>query len=164
METGFYGTFGVYHSAYDDLHYAQTQADPYFVDHRSEAELLALFAYRMTEGPLPYSLSAYVEPMRRALAQLQANNGTGSDFSPLRDAIDKFAVADGTFERAATDGGRAIEAVHALNLLFYGRSGYAAVAFPTVAGAMSSGNATAVQDAIAKTSSSLDAVASMLAP
>lgn len=163
LDGGFAGPFGVYHSAYDDLRYAEFQADPHFVYHRAMAQLLALTAFRMTLGPLPYSLSAYAQPMHDAIAQMQSANGTGTDLTPISQAIDRFSAADAAWERTSTNGGHAIDAVHRLNLLFYGRSNYAAVAFPKLAGAMASGNAQAAQAAVSETSNALDAIAAMLA-
>jgi N-acetylated-alpha-linked acidic dipeptidase len=162
METGFYGTFGVYHSSFDDLRYAQTQADPNFVDHRAAAQLLALIAVRMSQNRLPYNLAAYVPEMRDALAHAGTSNGTGADLKPLSQAIDRFAAAETQWERRGPSGGAAIEAVHRLNVLFYGQAGYASVAFPKLGAALASGDAAATQRAVGETAGALDAVTAVL--
>ena len=55
LSFGFAGPFGVYHSVFDDLRYATTEADPGFNAHRTMAQMLALTAYRLTLGPMPLS-------------------------------------------------------------------------------------------------------------
>ncbi|MBV8489543.1 MAG: M28 family peptidase [Candidatus Eremiobacteraeota bacterium] len=163
MDMGFAGPFGVYHSAYDDLQYATTQADPHLVTHRTMAQLLALMAYRMTLGGVPYDLNAYVGPMRDAYGRFASSNGTGADLRPLSSAIDRFAAQAQTSQANPADATRTIEAVRRLDLLFYGRGGYGSVAFPSLATAWYSGNASAVTNAITDTAAQIDNVTSVLA-
>ena len=158
VSMAFNGPFGVYHSAYDDLQYASTQADPHFVYHRALSQMMALLAFRLTESPLPYDLGAYVHPMRDAYVQFAASNGTGADITPLSHAIDRFEAREVAWAQEAHDGGGELDAVHQLNLLFYGRSGYAPVAFPTLSAAMAAGNAAAVQKAVDDTAGTLDGI------
>lgn len=158
MQMAFGGTFGVYHSAFDDLTYATTQADPQFANHQALSQLLALTAFRLASQAQPYRLDAYVPSMRQALAQLTNNNGTGVSLDPIAQAIDRFAAAG--LSTASTD--NAIAAVHRLNLLFYGYEGYSAIAFPKLTEAMNGGDRAAVQAAVDKTAGEIDAVTRQL--
>ena len=59
LQVGFHGIFGVYHSGFDDLNYAMTQADPGFVNHRAISQLVALLTMRLASGIVPYRLTPY---------------------------------------------------------------------------------------------------------
>jgi N-acetylated-alpha-linked acidic dipeptidase len=158
IEMAFAGPFGVYHSAFDDLTYATTQADPQFANHQALSQMLALLAYRLTsDGQVPYRFDAYVPSMRQALQSLARNNGTGVSLAPIAQAIDRFAAVTGA---VSTD--EAIDAVHRLDLLFYGSQGYAEIAFPTITSAMESGNRSSVQNAVDQTAGELDSISSSL--
>jgi N-acetylated-alpha-linked acidic dipeptidase len=158
IEMAFAGPFGVYHSAFDDLTYATTQADPNFANHQALSQMLALLAYRLTsDAQLPYRFDAYVPSMRQAVASLARNNGTGVSLAPLSQAIDRFAAVP---EAASTD--KAIDAVHRLDLLFYGSEGYAEIAFPKITEAMQSGDRSSVQNAVDQTAGEIDSIAHSL--
>ncbi|MBV8153266.1 MAG: M28 family peptidase [Candidatus Eremiobacteraeota bacterium] len=158
IEMAFGGPFGAYHSAFDDLTYASTQADPHFANHQALSQMLALTAFRLTSDSRPYRLDAYVPAMRQAIGQLSGNNGTGVSLEPVARAIDRFAAAG--LESAST--ANAIAAVHRIDLLFYGYEGYTAVAFPKLTEAMNGGDRAAVQAAVDNTANELDAIAHTL--
>ncbi|HVA33212.1 MAG TPA: M28 family peptidase [Candidatus Baltobacteraceae bacterium] len=159
VQMGFAGPFGVYHSAFDDLRYATTQADPNFVHHKALAQMLALLAFRMTSGPLPYRFDTYVKPMRKAVAKLAARNRTGASLAPLEAAIGRLRSAQrGLGSRAADQ----IAAVRTLDLAFYGRNGYRSVEFPSLAQAIDSEDRAAVEQAVAQTAAKLDAAVQSL--
>ncbi len=65
VELGFYGPFGVYHSGFDDLRYARTQADPGFIAHRAVAQMDALLVMRLASGIVPYALTPYAATARQ---------------------------------------------------------------------------------------------------
>lgn len=158
IEMAFAGPFGAYHSAFDDLTYATTQADPHFANHQALSQMLALLAYKLTsDDQLPYRFDAYVPSMRQALASLANNNGTGVSFAPISQAIDRFAGVS-----SGASSGKAIDAVHRLDLLFYGSQGYAEVAFPTLTEAMESGDRSSVQRAVDQTAGEIEAIARSL--
>jgi N-acetylated-alpha-linked acidic dipeptidase len=158
IQMSFSGPFGVYHSAFDDLTYATTQADPRFANHQALAQMLALLAFRLTSGSQPpYRFDAYVPSMRQALSSMARNNGTGVSLAPVSQAIDRFAGIG-----RPTSAEKAIDAVHRLNLLFYGREGYAAIAFPNLSQAMESGDRAAVQNAVDRTAGEIDSIARSL--
>lgn len=163
LEFSFGGVFGVYHSAFDDLRYAQTQADPGFVNHRAIAQLVDLLAMRLANGTLAYRFTPYAAHMRTALAQLSTSTGTPPrDVAPVFRAIDRFAARAARTDRYGMDGGAEILAVHHLNRLFYGRNGYAPVAFPQLAPALTARDRAAVSAAVGRTVHDLDAISATM--
>lgn len=156
---GFNGVFGVYHSGFDDLRYATTQADPSFANHQAIARLAALTALRLSSGTVGYSFYPYVAHMRQELRGL----GHASDVSPIAAAINRFASRAERIDARGGDGNREIAIVHRLNKLFYGRNGYAAVAFPDVASAIDSGNEAAISAAAGRTAHELDDLSAAIA-
>jgi len=162
LEFGFAGPFGVYHSVFDDLQYATTEADPGFNTHRTVAQMLALTAYRMTTGPLPYQLSNYGRQMQGTLALIARTTPLAPSLAPVSLAAERFAERAEAYESGGGDPAVEIDAVHRLNLLIYGRSGYAAVAFPQLSAAIASGDAGRVQTEAGNTAASIDAVTGML--
>jgi hypothetical protein len=91
--------------------------------------------------------------MRQAIASLARNNGTGVSLAPVSQAIDRFAGVSGA---ASTD--REIDAVHRLDMLFYGSQGYAEIAFPKLTEAMESGDRSSVERAIDQTAGEIEAI------
>jgi N-acetylated-alpha-linked acidic dipeptidase len=162
MNFGYFGPFGVYHSGFDDLHYAATQADPGFVNHRALAQMLALIAFRMTRGPIPYNLAAYAAQMSDSLASISTTSGIAADLAPVAAAIQRFNAAAPDWARNVPDAGAEIEAVHRLDLMLYGRNGYSAVAFPDLEAAIASGNHDALQKAANDTAAQIDAISATL--
>ncbi|MGH7737571.1 MAG: M28 family peptidase [Candidatus Tyrphobacter sp.] len=155
VDGGFAGPFGVYHSAFDDLRYAQTEADPGFVNHRALAQLLALEAYRLADEPLRslYHLVSYADTMRDDVASVPAQYSGA--LAPLRTAIDAFAV------RAASShpsDGVMLDAVARLDALCYGRNGYAAVPLPLLSAALATNDGGKVGAAASAMASQLGAV------
>ena len=159
MEIGFDGTFGVYHSAYDDLRYATTQADPGFVNHRASAQIVALIAMRMASGLVPYQLAPYAARMRASLATL----GNAADLQPVEAAIGRFQGRAQTADRRGIDGNREIEIARKIDLLLYGRNGYAAVAFPSLSSALGSGNRAEISAAAGRTAREIDDITAGIA-
>lgn len=159
MEVGFDGTFGVYHSAFDDLRYATTQADPGFVNHRASAQIVALIAMRLASGLLPYQLAPYAARMRASLATL----GSATDLQPVSAAIGRFQRRAETADRRGIDGNREIEITRKLDLLLYGRNGYAAVPFPSLSSATGAGNRAEISAAVGRTAREIDDIASAIA-
>jgi N-acetylated-alpha-linked acidic dipeptidase len=161
LSYGFEGPFGVYHSAYDDLHYAETEADPNFTHHQTVARLAALSALRFASGSAWYRFSPYVSRMRAALAALGKNAKAG-DLTPVAHAIDVFARAAATIDSRGGDGNRELAIDRRLNKLFYGRLGYRALPFPSIASALSSRSKAAVSAAVGRTAHDLNDIASAL--
>jgi len=137
LEVGFGGSFGVYHSGFDDLQYARRFADTGFVNHRAVAQTLALLALRYADAPvLPYRFGDYVATMRAELKTIATPQNAALAASVAR-AVDRFAPVADAFD-AHPDPLRnadALAAARALDRVLYARNGYAAVAFPDLAGA-----------------------------
>jgi N-acetylated-alpha-linked acidic dipeptidase len=92
------GPYGVYHSAFDDLHWYTQNADPDFLYLQEMARVLGLEAMRMADADvLPFNyvdyaheISAYVEAARRKAA----DGSLGSlDFAPAAAAASRFETA-----------------------------------------------------------------------
>lgn len=159
----FGGVFGVYHSAFDDLRYASTQADPGFVNHRAVARLAAITAFRLASGSVGYTFSPYVAPMNRALDALAQSLNRHDDLAPVRAALERFAQRAAAIDRHGGDGNQEIAVSRRLDKLLYGRNGYAPVAFPDLATALTSGNDAAISAAAGRTTHELDEISGALA-
>jgi len=162
LEVGTYGIFGTYHSGFDDLNYAMTQADPGFANHRMISQLVALLVLRMSSGALPYRLLPYARTMRddaHALAGKQHNGELG----PLYRAVDRFESRAFLADRRGMDGNAEIEAVRRLDKLVYARNGYAAVPLPLVNDALARGDEAAISAAVGRTVHDLDDITKMIA-
>jgi hypothetical protein len=160
-ELGFYGVFGTYHSGFDDLRYAQTQADPGFVNHRAISQLVALLTMRISSGLVPYRLTPYA-----ALLHSDATGLAGSqhsDLGPLDAAIDRFAARAAAADRRGMNGNEEIVVVHRLDKFAYGRSGYAPVPLPGLNGAFASRNQAAISAAVGRAVHELDEITDAIA-
>jgi N-acetylated-alpha-linked acidic dipeptidase len=162
IEMGFYGIFGVYHSAYDDLMYATTQADPGFINHHTLAQLVALLAMRLSSGHISYRLVPYAERMLSAAASLAPRHP--GDLAPVRDAIARFAGRAALADRRGMNGNTEMWVVHQLDRLFYGRNGYAPIRFPALSAALASDNRAAISAAAGATARQLDAITAAIVP
>ncbi len=161
LEVGFHGVFGVYHSGFDDLNYAATQADPGFVNHRAIAQLVAILTMRFTSGSLPYQLTPYAKTLA-AGARMLAGAHT-NDLAPFLAAVNRFARQAEVTDRRGMNGNVEIDVVRRLNKLAYGRNGYAAVALPAIANAVAGGNEAAVSAAVGRAVNDLDNITSAIA-
>jgi len=162
IDSGFGGPFGVYHSAFDDLHYARTQADPGFVNHRAMAQLLAVMAYRLADEPLRalYRLSPYARALRQDVATIVPSAHAG-DVAPFAAAVARFASRAQAADGHVSDG-ILLDAVHRLNLICYGRNGYAAVPLPELSAAVATGDTSTIREAAARAAAALDAITAEL--
>ncbi len=160
-EFGFFGIFGTYHSGFDDLRYATTQADPGFVNHRAISQLVALLAMRFASGPLPYRLTPYARLLRSDATAVGA--ARQRDLQPLFAAIDRFARASATADSRGMNGTVEIDVVHRLNKMAYGRNGYAAVPLPAITDALTGGNDATISAAVGQTVHDLDDITTTIA-
>jgi N-acetylated-alpha-linked acidic dipeptidase len=162
IELGFYGPFGVYHSGFDDLNYARTEADPGFIMHRAVAQMDALLVMRFASGAVPYRLSPYAALLRDDIRAL-GNLPHGRDLEPLNNAISRFARRAAAADRRGMNGNVEITAVRRLDRLVYGRIGYAAVPLPNVSSALSSGNEAAISASVGLAVHELDGISDSIA-
>ncbi|MEA2719944.1 MAG: N-acetylated-alpha-linked acidic dipeptidase, partial [Candidatus Eremiobacteraeota bacterium] len=170
-EMGFSGPFGPYHSSYDTLRYATVWSDPGFVLHRVTAQLYGVVAMRLADADaVPYAFASYVPALNAGVLQVQTraqHDGRSLDLTALRAAIDAFATAaraadDGIARGAGPGTDRELAAAQAIDLLAYGVEGYASVAFPDVAKAYASGDASALAAAVERARDAVDRASSNL--
>jgi N-acetylated-alpha-linked acidic dipeptidase len=172
-KAGFAGPFGPYHSSYDTLQFAQTIADPNFSLHRAIAQLYGIATLRLADADVvPYHFSAYVAPMRAALATLTAAaraqhmsiDARGMDLS-LRRFATGAARADAATARgtAASVAELQLEAARLLDLNAYGIEGNVGITFPDVARALRAGDQPAADLAVARARTTLERAASLIA-
>jgi len=167
-EVGFFGPLGVYHSAYDDLKFASTVADPQFTLHRTAAQLLGIIALRLADShALPYRFAPYVPVLREGAAAIEAtalSAGQHPDVRALRLAIERFARAALVFDRKpdAHAAAAGLQAAQLVDLQAYGASGYASTAFPKISSAISQNSASATNAAFATAVTALDQVALLI--
>ena len=161
MSVGFHGVFGVYHSGFDDLNYAATQADPGFVNHRAIAQLVALLTMRLASGTVPYHLAPYAVTLGNG-AQRVAGTYI-NDLRPFFAAVNRFGRQAAITDHRGMDGNVEIDVVHRLDKLAYGRSGYAAVPVPTISEAIASRNEAAISAAVGRAVHELDNITSTIA-
>jgi N-acetylated-alpha-linked acidic dipeptidase len=162
MQVGFHGIFGVYHSGFDDLNYAMTQADPGFVNHRAIAQLVALLTMRLANGTVPYRLTPYAGTLRSDVATLSGTQYR-RDLSPLDAAINRYAYRAGIADHRGIDGNAEIGIVHRLDKLAYGRSGYVAVPLPAVNAAVTRGDRAAISASVGRAVHELDDITNAIA-
>jgi N-acetylated-alpha-linked acidic dipeptidase len=171
---GFSGPFGPYHSSFDTLQFARTISDPDFELHRTIAQIYGVAAMRLADADVvPYHFSAYVPLMRSALQSLAATarkahvalDTRGFDYS-LRRFTASAIRSDAATKRAATaaDADRELEAARIIDLTAYGVDGGTAVTFPDVARALHAGNTVALAEAVARTRTTLERAAQLIAP
>jgi N-acetylated-alpha-linked acidic dipeptidase len=162
VEMGFYGPFGVYHSGFDDLRYAQTEADPGFVHHRTIAQMDALLVMRLASGVLPYRLVPYAQTMRLDLVALSASPHA-ADLQPFSRALARFAQRARLADRRGMEGNVEIAAVRRLDRLVYGRNGYAAVPLPGISNALAGRSEAAISAAVGSAVHELDDISASIA-
>lgn len=165
MNVSYDGPFGTYHSAYDDIRYATTQADPGFIHHRTIAQLLGIVAMRLANGgAIPYAFAPYGAALskgRHNVALLARANHIALDTGALERAIARYARTAPHYDArivTATGGldARSIAAVRALDGVLYGTAGYGSVAFPSIAGALHARNPSAAKAAVRSSAATID--------
>ena len=162
MQVGFHGVFGTYHGGFDDLRYAQTQADPGFVNHRAISQLVALLTMRLASGVVPYRLTPYAWTMRADAVEL-AGAQHRRDLAPFMAAVSRYARRAEAAERNGIDGNAEIVIVRRLDKLVYGVNGYAAVPIPAIDDAIAGGNDAAISAAVGRSVHDLDDISSAIA-
>jgi N-acetylated-alpha-linked acidic dipeptidase len=170
---GFTGPFGPYHSSFDTLQFAQTISDPNFALHVAAAQIYGIAALRLADaGVVPYHFGAYVAPMRLALRALSASARTQHvkfDTNGFYLSIKRFtanaAKCDALTARGASrvDPELELEAARSLDLAAYGIDGNTGMTFPDVARALRLGNQSAVDLAVARTRSTIERAALLIA-
>jgi N-acetylated-alpha-linked acidic dipeptidase len=161
MSVGFHGVFGVYHSGFDDLNYAATQADPGFVNHRAVAQLVAVLTMRLASGAAPYRLAPYASTLANGTQMIAGSHM--NDLGPFIAAVNRFARQAAISDHRGMNGNVEIDVVHRLDKLAYGRNGYAAIPLPAISEAINSGNEAAISAAVGRAAYDLDNITSTIA-
>jgi N-acetylated-alpha-linked acidic dipeptidase len=119
LDMGFSGSYGVYHSVYDNFRWMSLYGDPEFLYHQAAARVLGLLTMRIASADVaPLRFSGYARALRDDLNELRtdvirrARTAEGTpflpDFSPIESALadlEKAGVAaDATAERIAGSG------------------------------------------------------------
>jgi hypothetical protein len=170
---GFAGPFGPYHSSFDTLQFAQDISDPDFLLHVAAAQMYGIATLRIANAvDVPYHFSAYVGPMRAALRTLTLAaraQRVGFDTNGFFLSIKHFAASAARCDAATARGTNRVdpalelEAARSVDLAAYGIDGNANVTFPDVARALHDGNRPAIDLAVARTRTTLERAAQLIA-
>jgi N-acetylated-alpha-linked acidic dipeptidase len=116
VDLGFSGSYGVYHSVYDNFRWMEKYGDPEFLYHAAAARLWGLMAMRLAGAPvLPLRFGNYAADLREDLDVLRRDvirrarglPGAGQkapiepDFAPILAALDELAKAGEAADRVA---------------------------------------------------------------
>jgi N-acetylated-alpha-linked acidic dipeptidase len=118
VDFSFSGSYGVYHSVYDNFRWMDLYGDPGFLYHAAAAKLWGLMAMRLANADvLPLRFSHYArdlqldldtlrrDAIRRARTPADGSAGAKPSFRPdaseLLEALDQFRVAGESLDRAA---------------------------------------------------------------
>jgi N-acetylated-alpha-linked acidic dipeptidase len=97
-DIGSNGSYGVYHSVFDNYAWYTMNADPNFAYLQEMARVFGLEALRMADADvLPYDYVAYADAIRSSLDAAEKKAGTDSsnslDFAPAQAAAARFSAA-----------------------------------------------------------------------
>jgi N-acetylated-alpha-linked acidic dipeptidase len=167
LDIGYTGPLGVYHSPYDDYQFASTYADPGFVHHATMAQVLGVIAMRLAQSDRPLKFASYGAALDAGAREVTASAARAKlilDSAKLGEAIGRVkddgsrVDASQTLENVPI----ALQAAQQLDLIAYSASGYASVAFPTIAAAIATGKQSNVDAAVAATIEALDKAGALL--
>jgi len=100
---GFVGSYGVYHSAYDDFFWMNHFGDPGYRYHTLMSQLWGVLALRLANADLlPFDFASYAENVRQFVTELEKGKDLSQlDLKPVRDAIDEFEAAGKRLDESA---------------------------------------------------------------
>jgi N-acetylated-alpha-linked acidic dipeptidase len=92
---GFVGSYGVYHSAYDDFFWMNHFGDPGYRYHTLMSQLWGVLALRLANADLlPFDFASYAENVRQFVDEMEKGKDLSQlDLKPVRDGIDEFEAA-----------------------------------------------------------------------
>ena len=105
---GFEGSYGVYHSAYDDFFWMNHFGDPGYRYHTLMSQLWGVLALRLANADLlPFDFASYAANIRQFVNELEKgmasrNDKSQLDLKPVLDAIDDFEAAGKQLNESAT--------------------------------------------------------------
>jgi N-acetylated-alpha-linked acidic dipeptidase len=110
MGLGFEGSYGVYHSMYDDFYWMNHFGDPGYRYHTLMSNLWGVLALRLANADLlPFDFAAYADNVRQFVAELSKGKDMSHlDLKPMLDEIREFENAgkklDGALQQALASG------------------------------------------------------------
>jgi N-acetylated-alpha-linked acidic dipeptidase len=110
MGLDFEGSYGVYHSMYDDFYWMNHFGDPGYRYHVLMSQLWGTLALRLANADLlPFDFAAYADNVRQFVAELSKGKDMSQlDLKPMLDEIQEFEDAgkklDGAVQQALASG------------------------------------------------------------
>lgn len=110
MGLGFEGSYGVYHSMYDDFYWMNHFGDPGYRYHVLMSQLWGMLALRLANADLlPFDFATYADNVRQFVAELSKGKDMSQlDLKPMLDEIQEFENAgkklDGAVQQALASG------------------------------------------------------------
>ncbi|MBZ5616056.1 MAG: M28 family metallopeptidase [Acidobacteriia bacterium] len=110
MGLDFEGSYGVYHSMYDDFYWMNHFGDPGYRYHVLMSQLWGTLALRLANADLlPFDFAAYADNVRQFVAELSKSKDMSQlDLKPMLDEIQEFENAgkklDGAVQQALASG------------------------------------------------------------
>ncbi|MGB9203042.1 MAG: M28 family metallopeptidase [Terriglobales bacterium] len=110
MGLGFEGSYGVYHSMFDDFYWMNHFGDPGYRYHVLMSQLWGTLALRLANADLlPFDFAAYADNVRQFVAELSKGKDMSQlDLKPMLDEIQEFENAgkklDGAVQHALDSG------------------------------------------------------------
>jgi len=100
---GFEGSYGVYHSAYDDFFWMNHFGDPGYRYHTLMSQLWGVLALRLANADLlPFDFASYAANIRQFVNELSKGKDLSLlDLKPVLDAIDDFEAAGKRLDESA---------------------------------------------------------------
>jgi len=101
----FEGSYGVYHSAYDDFFWMNHFGDPGYHYHTLMTQLWGVLALRLANADLlPFDFATYAGNIRDFVNELQKNMSGQPplDLKPMLDAVDEFEAAGQRLDESAS--------------------------------------------------------------
>ena len=107
---GFDGSYGVYHSMYDDFYWMNHFGDPGYRYHALMSQLWGVLALRLANADLlPFDFASYADNIRQFVAELSKGKDLSQlDLKPVLDGINDFETAgmklDSVLQQALASG------------------------------------------------------------
>jgi len=115
IDVSFTGSYGVYHSLYDDFYWMQRFGDPTFQYETTLARVLGVLALRLDEADiLPFNYPEYASEISEATDALAASPGFGTAAAGLQDSsqdVRTLSNSSAQFMNAAAIAAQALKSI-----------------------------------------------------
>ena len=102
LDVNFGGSYGVYHSIYDNFQWMETFGDPHFQYSVAAAQIFGTLALRLTEADLlPFDYEEYGRSLQTSLSDLEGELKKGGE--PARVSLDQAKAAAQKFTAVANE-------------------------------------------------------------